>query len=139
MRFLDCAIFRVLVQAFLIAGLAGAAEPDKRVAFVIGNAAYTQVGALTNPRHDAEDMATRLERHGFDVVRAFDLRIAEVPAKLQEFADQLKTADAALLFYAGHGVAVDGENYLIPVDARLETAAELENEAVPLGRIQRIM
>lgn len=127
------------MPVFLFAGLAGVSQAATRVALVIGNAAYTQVGALTNPRHDAEDMATRLERYGFEVVRAFDLAISDVPGKLQEFAAKLKAADAALLFYAGHGVAVDGENFLIPVDARLETAGDLENEAVPLGRIQRIM
>jgi uncharacterized caspase-like protein len=98
MRQLCLLVFRLFMTVIILVGCNEIAAAEKRVALVIGNAAYGSVGALKNPRHDAEDMAVRLERHGFEVVRGFDLVIAGVPSKLQEFATKLKDAEVALLF-----------------------------------------
>jgi len=132
-------IGRTLTAALLWLSLITSAFAETRVALVIGNSAYTHTKPLANPANDAADMAALLDRLGFDVTTAIDLKIAHVPAKLIAFEKKLRNADVALLFFAGHGISVSGENYLIPVDARLEDAANLELEAVALSRIQALM
>jgi formylglycine-generating enzyme required for sulfatase activity len=116
-----------------------AALAERRVALVIGNSAYRHASELTNPRNDAADMAAALKALGFEVVDGIDLDKAGMDGKLREFADRLSGADAALFFYAGHGLQVSGVNYLAPIDARLTTAAALNFEMVRLDLIQQTM
>ena len=132
-------IGRTLTTALVWLAMATAAIAETRVALVIGNSAYTHAKPLANPANDAADMAALLDRLGFDVTTAIDLKIADVPEKLIAFEKKLRNADVALLFFAGHGISVSGENYLIPVDARLEDAGNLDLEAVALSRIQALM
>src|SRR5215471_777897 len=113
-------------------------EP-RRVALVIGNAAYRYSARLENPRNDAADMAIVLRRKGFHVVQGFDLDKAAFDAKIGEFSEALRGAQVGLLFYAGHGVQVSGQNYLVPIDAKLTTAATLDMEMVRLERVHRTM
>ncbi|GKQ55334.1 caspase family protein [Bradyrhizobium sp. Ce-3] len=109
---------------------------EKRVALVLGNSAYRNTAPLANPVNDASVMATTLKTAGFDVVDfRKDLPAVETRRALREFADLARDADIALVYYAGHGIEVDGANYLIPVDARLERDTDVYDEAFSLDRI----
>jgi len=113
---------------------------DKRVALVIGNSAYTSVTALPNPAKDAAAIGKMLTKAGFEVVDAReDLPAADMKRMIRDFSDKVRDADIAVVFYAGHGIEVDGTNYLIPVDARLERDIDVEDETVSLDRIVRIL
>jgi Caspase domain len=101
----------------------------RRVALVIGNSAYA-VGRLRNPTHDARSMAETLRGLGFEVTHLQDLGLAGMKRALREFGGGLKGGGVGLFYYAGHGVQVKGENYLIPVDAAPQSAQEVEYEAL---------
>lgn len=118
----------------LAAAQARASDPA-RVALVIGNSEYQAVAPLRNPRNDAEDIATSLERLEFTVTRAFDLGARETNLALRDFSRLAASADMALIYYAGHGMEIDNTNYLIPVDARLERASDVPFEATELEKL----
>jgi formylglycine-generating enzyme required for sulfatase activity len=120
-------------------GLTDAALAQKRVALVIGNSAYKFAPALTNPKNDATDIAAALNKVGFQVIDGFDLDKAAFDRKVRDFAVALKGADVGVLFYAGHGMQVAGENYLVPIDAKAEDATALEFEMLRVAVIHRIM
>ncbi len=129
-----------IVLAVCALALAGhAALAGKRVALVIGNAAYTKAPALTTPKNDARDMAAALEALGFTVILGTDLGKSAMDRKILEFANALSGAEAGVFHYSGHGLQVAGVNYLVPVDASLETAAALDFQAVRLDLVQRTM
>ncbi len=108
--------------------------PGRRVALVVGNAAYRTVEVLPNPIKDGRDVAAALRRaDGFgEVIEGYDLGLGEMRAMLAKLEALAAGADWAVIYYAGHGVEVDGVNYLVPVDARLEQAADVEREALAL-------
>ncbi|MBI5320706.1 caspase family protein [Bradyrhizobium sp.] len=126
-------------QFFLAAALlltAGPALAEKRVALVIGNAAYQNVPKLPNPVNDGNTIATTLKDAGFDVVEnRHDMSAADTRRALRDFADRSRDADIAVVYYAGHGIEVDGGNYLIPVDAKLERDTDVYDEALSLDRV----
>jgi uncharacterized caspase-like protein len=114
----------------------GPALADKRVALVLGNSAYQNVAPLANPVNDSGKIASTLKDAGFDIVDSRrDLSAAETRRALRDFADRARDADIAVVYYAGHGIEVDGANYLIPVDARLERDTDIYDEAFSLDRI----
>jgi hypothetical protein len=121
MRFLIAAC---TACAFLIS--ANAAFADKRVAFVVGNGAYKNVAALPNPAIDAKSMAGVLRNVGFDVVEGTNLTRDKMTERLLEFGQKAQGADIALFFYAGHGIAINGTNYLLPVDADLKSEMDVK-------------
>ncbi|UPJ46302.1 caspase family protein [Bradyrhizobium sp. 200] len=124
----------VAAAAFLLAG--GPAFAEKRVALVLGNSAYQNVAPLANPVNDSGRIAATLKDAGFDVVDSRrDLAAAETRRALRDFADRARDADIAVVYYAGHGIEVDGANYLIPVDARLERDTDIYDEGLSLDRI----
>jgi uncharacterized caspase-like protein len=109
---------------------------EKRVALVLGNSNYQNVAPLANPVNDSSKIAATLKDAGFDVVDSRrDLAAAETRRALRDFADRARDADIAVVYYAGHGIEVDGANYLIPVDARLERDTDVYDEAFSLDRI----
>ncbi|MGH6817062.1 MAG: caspase family protein [Hyphomicrobiaceae bacterium] len=110
----------------------GSASAAKKVALVIGNAAYVHAGPLKNPRNDAEAMAAALGRLGFQIVKGIDLTKAGLIDKMREFGRALKDTDVGVFYYAGHGLQVHGRNYLVPVDAKLDDEGDLPFEAVEL-------
>ncbi|MGO8955744.1 MAG: caspase family protein [Rhodomicrobium sp.] len=133
-------LYRFLILALVCqAAMVLPAAAAKRVALVIGNAAYVQAGALTNPVNDAADMAKALTQFGFDVTLGLDLDRRAFDEKLRAFARSLDDADTAMLFYAGHGLQVAGRNYLVPVDAGLSTERDLDFEAIGLDFVLRQM
>ena len=91
----------------------------RSVALVIGNSAYEHVPRLKNPAADAADVAAALERIGFDVTRATDLEMVGMLRTLSAFQAESRSARTAVIYFAGHGLEVDGRNYMIPIDARL--------------------
>ncbi|MEW6265758.1 MAG: caspase family protein [Thermodesulfobacteriota bacterium] len=101
------------------------AQPEQRVALVIGNAAY-RTSPLTNPANDAEDMATALNRIGFTVIKRLNVDRPKMMAAVREFGDKIKRGGVGLFFYAGHGLQVDGENYLVPVDADVQRKYDVD-------------
>ena len=128
-----------LLFALALAMPAGSALADKRVALVIGNSAYRNVPQLSNPKNDATDMAAKLSELGFDVVKGEDLDLNGVRNTIREFVGKLDGADMALFFYAGHGLQVNGSNYIAPVDARLANYIDLDFEMVPMDLILSAM
>src|SRR2546430_16805016 len=126
--------FVLAAAALLLACQPALAE--KRVALVFGNAAYQNVAPLTNPVNDGAVMPAPLKDAGFDVVDfRRDLPAAETRRALRDFADRARDADIAVVYYAGHGIEVDGANYLIPVDARLERDTDIYDEGLSLDRV----
>lgn len=101
------------------------ASGERRIALVIGNGAYTSVGALANPSNDARTVARGLRDIGFQVSEGIDLSRAAMEKVLRAFMRDALTARVALVFYAGHGVQIDGKNYLLPVDVRTDTVQAL--------------
>jgi uncharacterized caspase-like protein len=109
---------------------------DKRVALVLGNSAYLNVAPLANPVNDSLVIASTLKDAGFDIVDSRrDLSAADTRRALRDFADRSRDADIAVVYYAGHGIEVDGGNYLIPIDARLERDTDVYDEALSLDRV----
>ena len=107
----------------------------RRVALVIGNSAYKAVDALRNPKNDADAVAGELARLGFEVIEKHDLGVAAMRKALGEFEDKAAGAEWAFVYYAGHGMELNGRNWLIPVDAELVRATDTPDEAIPLERV----
>jgi uncharacterized caspase-like protein len=105
---------------------AHAANADKRVAFVVGNGAYKNVAQLPNPPIDAKAMASVLRNVGFEVVEGTDLTRDAMTARLLDFGKRAQGADVAVFFYAGHGIAISGTNYLLPVDADIKSEMDVK-------------
>ncbi len=111
---------------------------ETRVALVIGNGAYASVGSLDNPTRDASAVAQGLREAGFQSVQVEnDLGHDALLKALRRFEETADTADWALVYYAGHGIEVGGVNYLIPVDARIRSDRDVEEEAVSLPQVQK--
>jgi hypothetical protein len=115
------------------------ASAAKRVALIVGNTRYTNIPVLTNPANDARDMADALKSLGFEVFLGLDLDKRAFDLKVRDFALALADADAAVFFYAGHGMQVAGQNYLIPVDAKIESERDLDFDVVRLDLVLKQM
>lgn len=118
------------------AAVAPPVAPGRRIALVIGNAGYRNVGALLNPEHDAAAIAASLRAIGFATVMLVDDATREkMISSLRIFANEAEKADWAVVYYSGHGMEVLGTNYLIPIDAKLATDHDAQAEAVPLDQV----
>lgn len=125
-----------LALCFVILFLWDSGAEAKRVALVIGNGTYERTGSLANPSNDVLTVAQAAQKAGFDdVVVARDLGIQAFQTKIREFREKATGADLAMVYYAGHGVESRGKNWLIPVDAKLQTSLDLPYEAINLDRI----
>jgi uncharacterized caspase-like protein len=136
-------MLKVLLQmAAAIAVVLGACDAlaaDRRVALVIGNSAYQYTGELANPKHDAADVAAALKKLEFEVLEGLDLDKAAMDRTLRQFARALDGAHVGVFFYAGHGLQVEGQNYLVPIDAKLEHPSGLDFEMVRVETIHKTM
>jgi uncharacterized caspase-like protein len=106
----------------------------KRVALVIGNSSY-KVNPLTNPVNDATDMAALLKRLGFTVTLKTNAGKREMKEVMAEFAHSLQKSEIGLFYYSGHGIQVENNYFLIPVDAEVHSESDVKSEAVDAGRI----
>jgi uncharacterized caspase-like protein len=113
----------------------GQAQTDKRVALIIGNAAYLHTRALQNPNNDAEALAKLLQEKGFAVTHKSDLDYRAMRDAVRAFGQAARDVDIALVYYGGHGLEVAGQNYLIPIDAKLERESDLEYEVIALSSV----
>lgn len=114
---------------------AEAAETQRRIALIIGNSRYDHVESLANPTNDSKAMRETLEKLGFDVFSGDDLTLAEFNTLLGTFKSAALTADAALVYYSGHGFQLNGRNYLVPKDAVLADEASIARETIRLDTI----
>ena len=120
------------VLAFVLLALPSVVLADGRVALVVGNSTYAHIGRLPNPDNDARDMSSALRRLGFEVTTELDAGRVELTEALRRFTRRSAGADVSLLYYAGHGIEMDGVNYLVPVDARLERDVDVRYETLTL-------
>jgi uncharacterized caspase-like protein len=126
----------VLLAMAILATTAVSAFAEKRVALVIGNSAYKNVPRLQNPANDAAAVAGMFKSAGFETVESrLNVTVSELRKTLREFGNKSRDADVAVVYYAGHGIELDGNNYLIPTDATLETDADVLDETLPLDRV----
>src|SRR3984957_13956776 len=124
------------LMVFVAAVFASVAQAERRIALVIGNSAYRNASPLPNTINDANAIATLFRSVGFEVVSSRnELGVLEFKRTVRDFLITAETADIAVVYYAGHGIEVNGANYLIPVDAKLARDYDVEDEAVALDRI----
>lgn len=124
------------VTCGMLAGLCtGSAQTEKRVALVIGNSAYRHVAALINPANDASDMAAALARLGFSITKVENAGFDTMRRALLDFGRRARAAEMAVVYFAGHGIEVGGENYLIAVDAEIRADIDADNEAIGLKNV----
>lgn len=134
----------VLFAAAAVLALGGhqaafAAKKENRIALVFGNGKYQNNTALPNPPNDARKLAASLRRVGFEVMEIIDADRRGMEKVLQQFKSRLKTADVGLFFYAGHGLQIDGENYLVPVDAKFSRNFDISKQLVSMSRYVEAM
>ncbi|TPM93823.1 caspase family protein [Mesorhizobium sp. B2-1-3A] len=125
-----------LIAIFLVAALTSFdASADRRVALVIGNSQYREIPALKNPDKDAEDVSKTFRLAGFEVFVAKDLTKLQFEEQFRNYLAAADGADLSVVYYSGHGFQIGGENFLIPVDASLKNAADIEVQAVKLNDV----
>ncbi|MBB4238967.1 caspase family protein [Rhizobium esperanzae] len=134
-----CAYLLILAAMLLPVGLAHAAmtegENGRRVALVIGNSVYKTLPSLPNPANDVEEVANTLRAAGFDVTIGVNVDRIGLEDTVRRFLRSTSHADAGLIYYSGHGIQVGGQNFLVPVDATLETPYDVETQTMPLDLI----
>lgn len=123
----------------LVQGTTSNPNSAKGIALVIGNGAYANAPGLKNPPNDARDMAAMLRTLGFDVTSGVNLNQREMKRLIREFGMKLKGGGSGLFYYAGHGVQSKGRNYLIPVDANIQSEAEVEDSGVDAALVLNFM
>jgi len=123
---------RVLLLAVLLAFPFVAAAEEKKVAMVVGNAAYAATTPLANTVNDARAIAESLTRLGFEVHAAYDATQSELLEAFGHFSEALDGADAAVFYYAGHGIQIDNENYILPVDIKVESEMSVRYSSLSL-------
>jgi uncharacterized caspase-like protein len=129
----------VLVLAAIALSDLDAAWADKRVALVIGNSNYVHSAQLRNPANDAGDIAAALRRLGFAVMVVRDADLGIMQEQLRRFSAELNNATVGLFYYAGHGLQVAGRNFLVPIDARFDSDAALDQRNLELDDVLRMM
>jgi hypothetical protein len=122
---------------FVLASNCSADPATNRVALVIGNGEYLHSKSLPNPTNDATDIAATLEQLGFSVTTALNVSYGEFRNALRSFNAQVQQADIRLIYYAGHGIEIAGENWLIPIDAKLKADIDVPNEAISLKTLMQ--
>ncbi|TGS82657.1 peptidase C14 caspase catalytic subunit p20 [Mesorhizobium sp. M3A.F.Ca.ET.174.01.1.1] len=130
---LRCCAF---LAAVILVGFASfEAHADQRVALVIGNSEYRDIPALKNPDKDADDVSNTFRMAGFEVFLAKDLTKLQFEKQFRNYLAAADGAELAVVYYSGHGFQIGGENFLIPVDASLKDAADIEVQAVKLDDV----
>jgi hypothetical protein len=127
-----------LLLVFVCCGTTQAQPQENRVALVIGNSAYKQA-PLRNPSNDARDMAVKLRSLGFTVIERNNLGIRQIGGTLREFRSKLTPGSVALVYYAGHGLQIKGENYLPAVDAEISGEEDVPNQSLAMRQIMDVL
>ena len=136
-----CVCGLMLCGLLLAAGVLGSspAYAGKRVALIMGNNSYSVLPALNNAEKDARDVAASLRAGGWEVVDLYNATQRNMGRAIDKFEGLLATADAALFFYAGHGIQARSENWLVPIDANVEAEVDLEYEAISARKVLQAM
>ncbi|MEO0555164.1 MAG: caspase family protein [Bacteroidota bacterium] len=111
----------------------------RKVALIIGNNDYKQQAKLRNARNDAIDMTNTLKSIGFSTVRILDASYEQMRSEVIKFSKKLKNADIAFFYYSGHGVEINGENYLIPVDAKISSPDDIKLQSLEVSHVLKSM
>lgn len=111
----------------------------RRLALVIGNSNYAQAAKLTNTLNDAKSMEATLKEMNFEVIAIHDGSYESMKEAIYTFGDRIQDADVSIFYYAGHGLEVDGTNYLVPVDANIQSALDVKLKTIPLTGVIRTM
>lgn len=133
---------RVLLLLLAILHSMAQATPsirETRLALVIGNSHYQSLSQLQNPANDAQDMASTLRHIGFETTLLQDASRTALLAELASFQRRIRPDTVALVFYAGHGLQVAGQNYLMPIDARADNELAVKTQGIPLDEIFNLM
>ncbi|NLA41892.1 MAG: DUF1566 domain-containing protein [Smithella sp.] len=138
MHLMSIRIFLVIIILIIFCSSPLDAAAERRTALVIGNSAYSS-GPLKNPVNDATDIAAVLKKLGFKVILKTNASKKDMGKAIDNFGKQLKGKDAGLFYYAGHGVQVNGMNYLIPIGSEINEDSDVEYEAIDAGRILAAM
>ncbi len=130
-------VFHLAVVTLVLGIATNATAQERKVALVIGNGAYRSrtMTRLANPPNDARAMTRTLESIGFDVTTLVDATVEAMDDAIDAFTRAAERADVGIVFYSGHGVQVDGINWLLPVDAEVESPSRLRREAVDQERL----
>ena len=150
MRGFAHSLYSLTIRSCVAAGLAigsamfaapgtAQADPEKRIALVIGNGDYKIAPHLDNPPNDARAIAETLRKLGFEVVDGYDLDFYHMRKAVSNFSAALPDAKSAVLYYAGHGVSVDGEDFLLPVDIDLTSPGDLDFGAISVQAVIKQM
>ncbi len=134
-------IFSFMIIIFQITPITSAssqAENKNRIALVIGNGAY-KTSPLLNPANDADDMAKALETCGFDVIKVVNADRLKMRNAVRRFGDEITKGTVALFFFAGHGIQVEGENYLVPIGVDVMREDEVPDECLRVSSVLRKM
>ena len=138
MNYLRC-LLNLVVLLCLVGAVSAQTQPkESRVALVIGNGAY-RTAPLRNPVNDAKDMAAKLRGLGFVVIERSNLGIRQIGSTLREFRSKLAPGGVALVFYAGHGLQIRGENYLPAVDADIASEEDVPNQSLAIRQIMDVL
>jgi len=129
----------VLTAGLVLGGMAGAVAQDKRVALIIGIDAYKNLTKLQNAANDARAMDARLKAMGWETTVRVNATKREINRAIADFSNKIGAGAAGLFYYAGHGIQSGDRNYLIPVDADIETDVDLRTEAFDVNEIMRLM
>ena len=134
-------VFVLLTLAFTQASFGQTTTKERRVALVVGNAAYPSGAALATPVKDAEVVAAALRKQGYEITVVTNASRRDFAAALARFEEALRGADSGLFYFAGHGLQVRGENYLVPVDVELSSLSSGPGEVdlLQMRRIQRAL
>ncbi|WP_170474141.1 caspase family protein [Ruegeria arenilitoris] len=124
-----------LAASFCVFIASDVVAEETRVALVIGNSDYDHVANLPNPENDAQDIAAALKRLDFEVTVGTNLDYREMRLALRDFADASRTADKVMIYYAGHGIEIENNNYLIPINAELRSDIDVDFEAIRLDTV----
>ena len=128
----------ILLTLLAFSGVAFSQQKEQRIALVIGNSAY-KVSPLKNPVNDARDMANSLRGYGFTVIERNNLTVKQIGSTLREFRSKLTAGSVALVFYAGHGIQIKGENYLPAVDADIVGEEDVPNQSLSTRQIMDVL
>jgi uncharacterized caspase-like protein len=136
MRWRFMRAFGAAILAAMPCAIADQAHAERRAALVIGNSSYRNVPSLSNPVNDATEIAALFRSAGFSLVDVRrDLGISDMRRAISDFAEVAGDVDVAVIYFAGHGIEVDGANYIIPVDAKLSRDFDIEDETVSVERL----
>jgi raffinose/stachyose/melibiose transport system substrate-binding protein len=131
-------ILGLVLLVFATLAAFAAIDDEQRVALVIGNGDYQHVSPLPNPGNDARALSEKLRALDFEVTTAIDMTRADLEETVLRFGAESEGADIVLIFYAGHGLQVDGENYLLATDARIDDRNDLSEAAIEEGRLHSV-